>query len=181
MRRTYQEERVGHEGVGEDGPAEPATTATKGARDGKIDNDANELVARVGNKVKPLRLVADAEHIRAELEKDQFDNDNGKGVRGCDTKQLGLERAPEAGHEGAEKNVRYKGHDRDVHVRRVDVFSRWQEERPTSARGTVRRRDARPRLVAPGEQHNAQLVDDIAVGHVEVVLQCRDGNVAVEL
>ena len=40
---------------------------------------------------------------------------------------------------------------------------------------------ARPRLVAPGEEEEAELVHDIRIGHVEVVLEDGDGDEATEL
>ena len=68
----------------------------------------------------------------------------------------------------------------DVHVRTVDVLA-WRQKHGTLA---VRGHDlllSRPRSVAPGEEDNEELVDDVRVGDVEVMLQTTDVDIAVEL
>lgn len=67
---TYQEERVCQERVEENGPANPATSALAAIDNlggGNGQDDADKLVARVGNEVEELGLAGDAEKIASEL------------------------------------------------------------------------------------------------------------------
>ena len=182
QRETYQEEGVCQERVGEDGPANPAagsTTTVPRFGNGKRDDDADELVAGVGDEVEQLALAVDAEEVHDELEEDDFGDHHHEGGAGDGAQQLGLEGAAQPRQQRVQQDVRHECHQRDVHVRAVDVLARRQEE---ALLAVVRQLLlARPGPVPPREQHQVQLVDHVAVRHVEVVLQRRHVDVAVEL
>lgn len=97
---TYQEEGVRHECVPEHGPANPTSTSFATAHDAAdcdSDYNADELVARVGDEIEPLRFVRDAEQICTELEQDQLNQDHCKCIGGCQAEKLRSESAPETG------------------------------------------------------------------------------------
>lgn len=73
-----------------------------------------------------------------------------------------------------------QAHTWDVHVWAVDVFPWRQKQRPLA----IRRHWlllARPRSMAPGEENDEELVDDIGVGDIEVVFEAADIDIAIEL
>lgn len=102
-----------------------------------------------------------------------------------------MEAAPQACQDCGEENICHKRHHRYIHIRRVDVVSRRQEGRcilllahlaiGAGCRSSDMCLLARPRFVSPGKEHKRQFGKDVCIGHIEVVLQCRDGHVAVQL
>jgi hypothetical protein len=67
----------------------------------------------------------------------------------------------------------------DVHVGTVNVVPRWEVPPflPIGAHSLL----ARPRLVTPREKDEEQLVYNVGVGDIEVVLQRREVDPAVDL
>lgn len=169
---AYQKQGVRQEGVKKHGPAEPAAGSLAGIDKlghGNSHDDADKLIARVGNEVEKLGLVGDAQEVGAKLEHGKFKDDNDTGLGSGVSEKLGLELATKTSQEGGKQNVGNKSHDRDVHVRAVDVVARGQEPAllAIGTHGLL----ARPGLVSPGEEDEQQLGDDIAVGNVEVVFE----------
>jgi len=127
-KKTYQEERIGHESVSKDGPADHSSsslTAVGNCRNGNGDDDADELVARVGDQVVNLAFGVDVEEIPSQPEQDELEDDDHTGVAECYAEQLGLEFTVETGDHGGQQDVRRECHDGDVHVGAVDVIS-WR-------------------------------------------------------
>lgn len=76
---TYEEERIGEERVCKECPSNPASGALargKHFRDDECDDNADEFVARVGEQVEELGLIANAEKIHCQLETDDFEYDH---------------------------------------------------------------------------------------------------------
>lgn len=127
-KRTYQEERIGHESVSKDCPTDPSSgslAAVGNRRNGNGDDDADEFVARVGDQVVNLTLGVDVEEVPSQPEQDELEDDDHTGVAECYAEQLGLEFAVETGDHGGKQDVGGEGHDGDVHVGAVDVVS-WR-------------------------------------------------------
>jgi len=134
-KETYQKERVCHESVSEDRPADHSSgslAAVGNRRDSDSDDDADEFVAGVGDQVVDLALGVDVEEVPPQPEKHEFKYDDDASVAECDAEQLGLEFAVQAGDHGGQQDVGREGHDGDVHVGAVDVVS-WGEERGCAA------------------------------------------------
>lgn len=102
-----------------------------------------------------------------------------------------MEVAPESSQQYRKQNVCDECHDGDVHVRRIEIVSRGQEHgrillldnltvwsRRVASHSSLL---AGPGLVSPWEEDESEFPQDIGVGDVEVVLQCGNGDVAVEL
>ena len=124
-RKTYQEERVGHESVSKDRPANPSSgslAAVGDCRNGNSDDDADEFVARVSDQVVDLAFGVDVKEVSSQPEQDELEDDDDAGVAECDAEQLGLEFAIEAGDHCGQKDVCGEGHDGDVDVGAVDVI-----------------------------------------------------------
>ena len=179
---TYQEQRVGQEGVDKQRPPSPATRPLAAINDlGDADghDDAHKLVARVRHQVQQLRLVGDAQQIAAQLQPQDLDNHRHQRRRRNVPKQFRLELALQPGDEGLQEDVRHQRHDGDVHVRTVDVVARRQV--PSLLPRWPRGLPPSPWLVPPGEEDEEQLVYYVRVGHDEVVLEGRDIDEAVYL
>lgn len=146
------------------------------------DDDVDELVARVGDEVEELRGRGDGEEVGACLDDDDFGAHDGDGDGCCVAEELGVEGAAETGEQGGEQDVGDEGHGGDVHVGRVWVFARRQVEGCAGGGGVGRvTLLARPWLVPPGEEDDAQFGEDVRVGDVEVVLEGADGDVLADL
>ena len=91
------------------------------------DDDADELVAGVGDEVEELGLVGDGQDVGAELQRADLEDDDHEGGGGGEAEEFGVEGAAEAGEERGEQDVGDEGHDGDVHVGAVDVLA-WREE-----------------------------------------------------
>jgi hypothetical protein len=134
-KKTYQKERIGHESVPEHRPADHSSgslAAVGDRRNGNGDDDADELVAGVGDQVVNLALGVDIEEVPPQPQKNQLEDDDHAGVAECYAEQLGLEFAVEAGDHGGQQDVGCESHDGDVHVGAVDVIS-WREEGGSAA------------------------------------------------
>ena len=101
-----------------------------------------------------------------------------------------MEIPAEARQHRREEDIRDQRHNRDVHVRRVQVISRRGEhgrvlllgDLPVGPGGCREARLlARPRLMSPWEKHEDEFVQDVGVGDVKVVFKRGDRDVAVEL
>lgn len=111
---TYEEEGIGQEGVDKNKPAGPAAGALASIDDfgdGNGEDDADKLVARVGDEIKQLGLARDAQEVTAELEGDDFNDDDDQALGGRVAQKLGLELASESGDEGGEEDEGDESHD----------------------------------------------------------------------
>ena len=127
-KKTYQEERIGHESVSKDRPADHTSsslTTIGNGRNGNGDDDADKLVAGVGDQVVNLALGVDVQEVPSQPEQDELEDDDHTGVAECYAEQLGLEFAVETSDHGGQQDVGREGHDGDVHVGAVDVVS-WR-------------------------------------------------------
>ena len=181
---THEEEGVSQVSVGKDRPANITTSTLAACHDSSQSNgedDTDEFVARISDQIQPLRLIRDVQEVGTELEKQKFDDDNGKGIGSGHAEQLWSEGALQTGEQGGQENVGNKGHDWNVHVGTVDILTGRQEHRTRLTAVGHGLLLARPGTMAPGEEDYKELVDDIFVRDVEVVLHGRDIDIAVEL
>lgn len=75
------------------------------------DDDADKLVARVGDQIEQLALVADRQEVAAELEREDLGHDDQEGRRGRHAEQLWVEGPAQAGQQCRQQNVGDQGHD----------------------------------------------------------------------
>lgn len=190
---TYQKESIGKESVKKHYPPNPATSPLPGSQDlrrHQCSDDPHEFVSRVRHEIQQLGLVVDTQNIHGQLQTQNLKQDHRNGRRGGRSKKLRMEITPEARQHRRKKDIRDQRHDRDVHVRRVEVIPRRGEHGrvlllgdlavgPGGCRET--RLLARPRLVSPWEKHEDDFVQDVGVGDVEVVFKRGDRDVAIEL
>lgn len=130
LKKTYQEERIGHKSVSKDRPADHSSgslAAVGNRRNGNGDDDADEFVTGVGDKVVDLAFGVDVEEVPSQPKKNELEDNDDAGVAECDAEQLGLEFAVKTGDHCGQQDVGCEGHDGDVHVGAVDVVS-WREE-----------------------------------------------------
>lgn len=181
--RTYQEERIGQICIGEDPPSDPASCAFPAVEDGcnrNGENDTNKLVSAVGHQVVDLALAADVQQVSAQPQHHQLKQNDDAGVAEGDAQKLWLKLPIEACDQCRQQYVCDEGHERDIHVGRVDIFAGW-EELDCALTVIASCLLPRPRSVSPGKEHDDELVDHVRVRDIEVVLQSRDVHVAVEL
>ncbi|KAI3484096.1 hypothetical protein L1887_52921 [Cichorium endivia] len=193
---AQQEEGIGCKAVQEHRPVHQPAHLHQA--DEQRDERTHELVARIREKVHHRMVALDVEQVRAELDGGEFDQDDGERARCAQPQHLGMEARFKTEDHTRHDDVRDEGHGGDVQVGRVDVVARRQVA-VCPGRGRLDRRRrlcicrrymaaarrmavcARPGLVAPGKQHDAQLVQHVRVGHVEVVLEHRHGQQRIEV
>lgn len=160
-----EEEGVCAEAVEEDEPGDPLAADVEVGeqrRQQQRHDDADELVARVGDQVEQLRRRVDGQDEGAHLDGQDLQQHDADGQRRRVAQQLRVEVAPQPREQRREQDVRHQRHHRDVHVGRVDVLARGQVEDRVLCVGHVALLP-RPGPVPPGEQHDEQLVYDVAV------------------
>ena len=137
-----------------------------------------------------MGLVVDTQNIHGHFQTHNLEQDHRNGRGGGRPKKLRMEISTEARQHRREKDIRDQRHDRDVHVRRVEVITRRGEHGRVLLLGDLAvgpggcreaRLLARPRLMSPWEKHEDEFVQDVGVGDVEVVFERGDRDVAIEL
>jgi len=126
VKETYQEERICHESVSKDRPADPTSrsfAAVGDCRNGDGDDDADELVAGVGDQVVDLAFGVDVEEVASQPEQDELEDDDHTCVAECYSEQFRLEFTVQAGDHCGKEDVGCESHDGDVDVGAVDVVS----------------------------------------------------------
>ena len=184
---TYQKECIGVPSVQKKHPACPVvrslTTSDNFCKE-EGDDDADELVATVGNKVEKLAVVRDGEKVHGYLENNDLEYHYTQRGGSGGAQKLGVEGTSHPSENCGKQDIRNKRHDGYVHVWRIEVVSRREILKVVLLlRDLARRICGRrgqpglltsPRLVPPGEQDEKEFADNVGVRDVEIVFQSWD-------
>lgn len=121
--KTHQKESIRHKGICEHrppNPSRPTSALILAHREDRAQpycrDDADKLVAGVGDEIIDLGFGGDVQEVAAKPEHDELEEDDDGGIGEGQAEELWFEFAVHARDERGEEDVCHKGHGGDVHV-----------------------------------------------------------------